>query len=98
MDNLENQTPSQPDSPDLQVQVNALYDLVNRLLVLGVVASGAFSIYVISQWWFVRAECSGSVLKWPMSLPNPKKPARPSMSLSADWLISAGPIPILCPS
>ena len=50
MDNLDNKTPVQPDLGDLQAQHDALRHLVVSLMVLIVVISGTFNIYLLRQW------------------------------------------------
>ena len=50
MDNLDNKTPVQPDTNDLQAQYHALRHLVVSLLILVVVISGTLNIYLLRQW------------------------------------------------
>jgi hypothetical protein len=50
MDNLENKTAIQPDTSDLQAEFDALRHLVVSILILLIVVSGTFSIYLLRQW------------------------------------------------
>ena len=50
MDTLDNKTSVQPDLSDLQPQYHALRHLVVSLLILVVVISGTFNIYLLRQW------------------------------------------------
>jgi hypothetical protein len=50
MDNLDNRTPSQPATNDLQAQFDALRHLVVSLLILVIVVSGTLNIYLLRQW------------------------------------------------
>src|ERR1035438_5687712 len=50
MDNLDNKTPIQPDANDLQAEFDALRHLVVSTLILLIVVSGTFSIYLLRQW------------------------------------------------
>ena len=50
MDNLDNKTPIQPDGNDLQAEFDALRHLVVSVLILLIVVSGTFSIYLLRQW------------------------------------------------
>jgi hypothetical protein len=49
MDSFETKSPAQPAAEDLQEQVETLRHLVVSLLVLVVVVSGTFSIYILRQ-------------------------------------------------
>jgi hypothetical protein len=50
MDNLDNKTAIQPDTSDLQAEFDALRHLVVSILILLIVVSGTFSIYLLRQW------------------------------------------------
>jgi hypothetical protein len=50
MDNLDNRTPIQPLANDLQDQFDALRHLVVSILILVIVISGTFNIYLLRQW------------------------------------------------
>jgi hypothetical protein len=50
MDNLDNKTPVQPELGDLQAQYDALRHMLVSLMVLVVVMSGTFNIYLLRQW------------------------------------------------
>jgi hypothetical protein len=59
MDNLDNKTPVQPDLNDLQAQYDALHHLVMSLLILVVVISGTFNIYLLRQWRSTSKDLAG---------------------------------------
>jgi hypothetical protein len=50
MDNLESKPSIQPDVNDLQADFDALRHLVVSILILLIVVSGTFSIYLLRQW------------------------------------------------
>lgn len=50
MDNLDTKSPVQPGTNDLQAQYDALRHLVVSILILVVVISGTFNIYLLRQW------------------------------------------------
>ena len=50
MDNLDNQTPAQPNTNDLQAQCDALRHLIVSILILVIVISGTLNIYLLRQW------------------------------------------------
>ena len=50
MDNLDNKTALQPNANDLQAQCDALRHLVVSVLILVIVISGTFNIYLLRQW------------------------------------------------
>jgi hypothetical protein len=50
MDNLDNKSPIQTDSSDLQAEFDALRHLVVSILILLIIVSGTFSIYLLRQW------------------------------------------------
>ena len=56
MDNLENKTPIQAGENDLQAQFDALRHLVTSTLILVIVVSGTFNIYLLRQWRTVSKE------------------------------------------
>ena len=56
MDNLENKTPIQAGESDLQAQLDALRHLVKSTLILLIVVSGTFNIYLLRQWRTVSKE------------------------------------------
>jgi hypothetical protein len=56
MDNLDNKTPIQPGENDLQAQYDALRHLVTSTLILVIVISGTFNIYLLRQWRSVSKE------------------------------------------
>jgi hypothetical protein len=58
MDNLENKTAIQPDTTDLQVEFEALRHLVVSVLILLIVVSGTFTIYLLRQWRTTSKELS----------------------------------------
>ena len=56
MDNLDNKTPIQTSESDLQAQYDALRHLVTSTLILVIVISGTFNIYLLRQWRSVSRE------------------------------------------
>ena len=50
MDNLDLKTPVQPDASDLRAQFDQLRHLVASVLVLVIIISGTFNIYLLRQW------------------------------------------------
>ena len=50
MDNLDIKMPVQPNASDLQTQYDDLRHLLVSLLILVVVISGTFNIYLLRQW------------------------------------------------
>jgi hypothetical protein len=56
MDNLDNKTPIQAGENDLQAQFDALRHLVTSTLILVIVVSGTFNIYLLRQWRTVSKE------------------------------------------
>jgi hypothetical protein len=50
MDNLENKSSIQTDATDLQAEFDALRHLVVSILILLIVVSGTFSLYLLRQW------------------------------------------------
>jgi len=50
MDNLDNKTAVQPEATDLQTELDAVRHLVVSILILMIVISGTFSIYLLRQW------------------------------------------------
>ena len=56
MDNLENQTPAQPDLGQLREQYESLRGLVISALVLLIVLSASFDLFLLRQVKFARAE------------------------------------------
>jgi hypothetical protein len=56
MDDLPASNQSQPDLKDLQVQCDALQQLVSSLLLVLIVVSGTLSIFLLRQWRFVQTE------------------------------------------
>ena len=50
MDTLENKTPAQNEVSELREQVESLRHLVGSMLILLVVVSGTFNIYLLRQW------------------------------------------------
>ena len=50
MENLENKTPLQAGDNDLQAQCDALRHLITSILILVIVISGTFNIYLLRQW------------------------------------------------
>ena len=59
MDNLDNKTPLQTDTNDLQAQCDALRHLVMSVLILVIVISGTLNIYLLRQWKTVRKDLAG---------------------------------------
>ena len=59
MENLETKTPVQPAANDLQEQMDALRHLVVSLLILLVVVSGTFNIYLLRQWRTTSKDLAG---------------------------------------
>ena len=59
MDNLDNTSPIQPDANDLQAQCDALRHLVVSILILVIVISGTFNIYLLRQWRSVSKDLAG---------------------------------------
>jgi len=56
MENLENKTTIQAGENDLQAQFDALRHLVTSTLILVIVVSGTFNIYLLRQWRSVSKE------------------------------------------
>jgi hypothetical protein len=56
MENLDNKTPVQAVDSDLQAQFDALRHLVTSILILLIVISGTFNIYLLRQWRTVSKE------------------------------------------
>jgi hypothetical protein len=56
MDDLDNKTPIQTGENDLQAQYDALRHLVTSTLILVIVISGTFNIYLLRQWRSVSRE------------------------------------------
>ena len=50
MDNLDSKSPIQPETSDLQAEFDALRHLVVSTLILLIVVSGTFTIYLLRQW------------------------------------------------
>ena len=59
MDNVENKTPIQAHTNDLQEQCDALRHIVVSLLVLVIVISGTFNIYLLRQWRTASKDLAG---------------------------------------
>ena len=56
MENLDNKTAVQAPENDLQAQFDALRHLVTSILILLIVISGTFNIYLLRQWRTVSKE------------------------------------------
>jgi hypothetical protein len=56
MDNLESSTPATGDLAELRSQYNQLQQLVSSLLLVVIVISGTFSVFLWRQYRFVKAE------------------------------------------
>jgi hypothetical protein len=56
MDNLETKSPIAGGDHDMQAQIDALRHLVMSILILVVVLSGTFNIYLLRQWRSVSKE------------------------------------------
>jgi hypothetical protein len=56
MDNLDDKTPAPAGTNDLQEQLDALRHLVVSALILLIVVSGTFNIYLLRQWRTVSKE------------------------------------------
>jgi len=50
MDNLDIKTPVQPNASDVQAQFDDLRHLIVSVLILVIVISGTFNIYLLRQW------------------------------------------------
>jgi hypothetical protein len=59
MDNLDIKTPLQPFANDLQAQYDALRHLVVSVLILVIVISGTFNIYLLRQWRTTSKDLAG---------------------------------------
>jgi hypothetical protein len=59
MENLDNKTPLQAGDNDLQAQCDALRHLVNSMLILVIVISGTFNIYLLRQWRTTSKDLAG---------------------------------------
>jgi len=59
MDNLDNKTSLQPVANDLQEQFDALRHLVVSILILVIVISGTFNIYLLRQWRTASKDLAG---------------------------------------
>jgi hypothetical protein len=58
MDNLENPTSTQSEANDLQVQLESLRHLVVSVLILLIVISGTFTIYLLRQYRSTKLDLS----------------------------------------
>jgi hypothetical protein len=56
MNDLDNKSPIQDGQNDLQAQLDALRHLVTSTLILVIVISGTFNIYLLRQWRSVSKE------------------------------------------
>lgn len=56
MDNFDTKTPAQPATNGLQAQVEGLRHLIVSILILVVVVSGTFTVYLLRQWRAVGKE------------------------------------------
>ena len=59
MDNLDNRTPIQPNTNDLQAQCDALRHLIVSILILVIVISGTLNIYLLRQWRTTSKDLAG---------------------------------------
>ncbi|MEY2428987.1 MAG: hypothetical protein QOJ40_1872 [Verrucomicrobiota bacterium] len=59
MDDFQNKQPVQPVANDLQVQVDSLRHLVTSVLVLVIVVSGTFNLYLLRQVKYAKMDLSG---------------------------------------
>jgi hypothetical protein len=59
MQDFENKQPVQPVSSDLQAQVDSLRHLVISVLVLVIVVSGTFNLYLLRQVKYARVDLAG---------------------------------------
>ncbi len=59
MDNIENKTPVQPDLSELQAQCDSLQSLLVSILVLVIVISGTFNLYLLRQVKYTRTDLAG---------------------------------------
>jgi len=59
MDNLDNKTPIQPSVNSAQAEFEALRHLAVSILILVVVLSGTFNIYLLRQWRTTTRELAG---------------------------------------
>ena len=56
MDNLEAPAPVQPDTHDLQAQCDSLRQLIISVLVLLIIVSGTFTIYLLREYRWANAD------------------------------------------
>ena len=56
MDNLDSKPTIQPDANDVQAELDALRHLVVSILILLIVISGTFTIYLLRQWRTTKRE------------------------------------------
>jgi hypothetical protein len=59
MENLDNKTPLQAGDNDLQAQCDGLRHLVTSTLILVIVISGTFNIYLLRQWRTTSKDLAG---------------------------------------
>jgi hypothetical protein len=59
MENLDNKTPLQASDNDLQAQCDALRHLITSTLILVIVISGTFNIYLLRQWKTTSKDLAG---------------------------------------
>ena len=59
MENIDDKPITQPAQTDLQEQLDALRHLVVSVLILLIVVSGTFNIYLLRQWRTVSKELTG---------------------------------------
>ena len=59
MDNLDSKTPVPTEPNDLQAQFDSLRHLIVSILILVVVISGTFNIYLLRQWRSTSKDLAG---------------------------------------
>jgi hypothetical protein len=59
MDNFDLKTPVQPDASDLRAEFDQLRHLVVSVLILVIVMSGTFNLYLWRQWQTTRKDLAG---------------------------------------
>jgi len=79
MDSFDNKTPLQTGANDLQDQFDALRHLVVSILILLVVMSGTFNIYLLRQWRTTSKDLAGIRPQAAQMIADYQRVSRPMM-------------------
>ncbi len=74
MDQNENQPPAPLPQGDLQEQVDRLHQLVHSILILAIVVSGTFAVYLFNQLRYARKDHAQIKNAWAQYLKNTGTP------------------------